>query len=151
MTYRTSSFEHEGHRLVYDEYGSGDSVVVYLHGLLLDSNLNRGIADALADRGNRVVLLDLLGHGRSDSPAPRPNTESTVMRSRSLACSITLGSSAPCLVGCHLAPTSASLLRSSTPNVCRAWCWRCPCWSGRCLQPRLPSCPCCWPPTMGGR
>lgn len=69
MTYRTSSFEHEGHRLVYDEYGSGDSVVVYLHGLLLDSNLNRGIADALADRGNRVVLLDLLGHGRSDSPA----------------------------------------------------------------------------------
>lgn len=69
MTYRTASFEHEGHRLVYDEYGSGDSLVVYMHGLLLDSNLNRGIADALADRGNRVVLLDLLGHGRSDCPA----------------------------------------------------------------------------------
>ena len=69
MTYRTASFEHEGHRLVYDEYGSGDSLVVYMHGLLLDSNINRGIADALADRGNRVVLLDLLGHGRSDCPA----------------------------------------------------------------------------------
>ena len=69
MTYRTASFEHEGHRLVYDEYGVGDHLVVYMHGLLLDSDLNRGIADALADRGNRVVLLDLLGHGRSDSPA----------------------------------------------------------------------------------
>lgn len=38
------------------------------HGLLLDANLNRGIARALAARGNRVVLLDLLGHGRSDKP-----------------------------------------------------------------------------------
>ena len=39
-----------------------------MHGLLLDAELNRGIAGALAERGNRVVLLDLLGHGRSDKP-----------------------------------------------------------------------------------
>jgi pimeloyl-ACP methyl ester carboxylesterase len=62
------SFVHDGHRLVYDVYGEGDQVVVYLHGLLLDSELNRGIAQALAEQGNRVVLLDLLGHGRSDKP-----------------------------------------------------------------------------------
>ncbi len=67
-THRTDSFEHDGHRLVYDEYGSGERLLVYLHGLLLDAELNRGIADALAVRGNRVVLLDLLGHGRSDAP-----------------------------------------------------------------------------------
>lgn len=66
--YRTGTFEHEGCRLVYDEYGSGDRVVVYTHGLLLDSDLNRGIAEAIAQRGYRVVLLDLLGHGRSDRP-----------------------------------------------------------------------------------
>ena len=62
------SFVHDGSRLVYDEYGTGDRVVVYTHGLLLDSQLNRGIAEALAEHGNRVVLLDLLGHGRSDQP-----------------------------------------------------------------------------------
>ncbi len=66
--YRTATFRHEGSELVYDDYGSGDRLVVYLHGLLLDADLNRGIAEALARRGNRVVLLDLLGHGRSDHP-----------------------------------------------------------------------------------
>jgi pimeloyl-ACP methyl ester carboxylesterase len=63
------SFVHRGHRLSYEVHGTGDRLVVYLHGLLLDANLNRGIARALAERGNRVVLLDLLGHGRSDKPA----------------------------------------------------------------------------------
>ncbi len=63
------SFTHQEHRLVYDLYGSASSpVVVYLHGLLLDAELNRGIAQALAEQGYRVVLLDLLGHGRSDKP-----------------------------------------------------------------------------------
>lgn len=66
--YRTSSFVFEGHRLVYDTYGEGERLVVYLHGLLIDSDTNRGIAEALAADGNRVVLLDLLGHGRSDKP-----------------------------------------------------------------------------------
>jgi len=66
--YRTASFVHRGHELVYDTYGDGERLLVYLHGLLLDAELNRGIAGALAERGNRVVLLDLLGHGRSDKP-----------------------------------------------------------------------------------
>jgi pimeloyl-ACP methyl ester carboxylesterase len=66
--YRTSTFAHDGHELVYDVYGKGDHLLVYMHGLLLDADLNRGIAEALAAHGNRVVLLDLLGHGRSDRP-----------------------------------------------------------------------------------
>jgi pimeloyl-ACP methyl ester carboxylesterase len=68
QAYRTESFVHEGHRLVYDVYGEEGPLLVYLHGLLLDADVNRGIAAALADRGHRVVLLDLLGHGRSDAP-----------------------------------------------------------------------------------
>jgi len=43
-------------------------VLVWLHGLLMDANLSRHLARILAARGNRVVLLDLLGHGRSDKP-----------------------------------------------------------------------------------
>lgn len=62
---------HRGHRLVYDDYGGPEAVgapLVYLHGLLLDSDINRGIAEALAGVGRRVILCDLLGHGRSDGP-----------------------------------------------------------------------------------
>jgi pimeloyl-ACP methyl ester carboxylesterase len=65
---RTSWFEHDGRRLVYDVYGDEGPLLVYLHGLLVDSDMNRGIAEAIARRGHRVVLLDLLGHGRSDKP-----------------------------------------------------------------------------------
>ena len=63
------SFTWHGHRLVYDVYGpSAGPLVVYMHGLLFDAELNRGIARAFAERGYRVALLDLLGHGRSDKP-----------------------------------------------------------------------------------
>jgi pimeloyl-ACP methyl ester carboxylesterase len=68
MKYRTSSFVHDGNRLVYDVYGESGPLLVYIHGLLIDSDVNRGIADALAAKGHRVVLVDLLGHGRSDKP-----------------------------------------------------------------------------------
>ncbi len=57
-----------GYRLAYEVYGSGERVLVWLHGLLLDASLSRSLARALAAQGNRVVLLDLLGHGRSDKP-----------------------------------------------------------------------------------
>jgi pimeloyl-ACP methyl ester carboxylesterase len=56
------------YRLSYEVYGSGDRMLVWLHALLFDANLSRGLARRLAARGNRVVLLDLLGHGRSDKP-----------------------------------------------------------------------------------
>lgn len=62
------SFDYQGSRLVYEEHGEGDHVLVYLHGLLMDSGMNRALAQELAARGHRVVLLDLLGHGRSDKP-----------------------------------------------------------------------------------
>jgi pimeloyl-ACP methyl ester carboxylesterase len=56
------------YRLSYEVYGSGDRVFVWLHPLLFDAALGRSLARKLAARGNRVVLLDLLGHGRSDKP-----------------------------------------------------------------------------------
>jgi pimeloyl-ACP methyl ester carboxylesterase len=62
------SFTHAGHRLAYEVHGRGDRVVVLLHAILLDATVNRGLAESIAARGYRVVLLDLLGHGLSDKP-----------------------------------------------------------------------------------
>jgi pimeloyl-ACP methyl ester carboxylesterase len=65
---RTGELLHDGHRLVYDEYGEGPRTVVLLHGLLLSRRMQASVARPLAGRGYRVVCLDLLGHGGSDRP-----------------------------------------------------------------------------------
>jgi pimeloyl-ACP methyl ester carboxylesterase len=62
------TFEHDGHRLAYTVYGAGPRTCVLLHGLLLSQKMHRPLARELARRGNRVITLDLLGHGRSDRP-----------------------------------------------------------------------------------
>lgn len=62
------AFTHDGQRLSYAEYGAGDRPVVLLHGLLLSKRMHEPLARALAARGNRVITLDLLGHGASDRP-----------------------------------------------------------------------------------
>lgn len=62
------TFTHQGQRLSYAEYGSGPRTVVLLHGLLLSKRMHEPLAQALAARGNRVITLDLLGHGESDRP-----------------------------------------------------------------------------------
>lgn len=54
--------------LAYEDHGAGGCVTVLMHGLLLDAGVNRGLARRLAAQGHRVILLDLLGHGRSDRP-----------------------------------------------------------------------------------
>jgi pimeloyl-ACP methyl ester carboxylesterase len=55
-------------RLAYRVYGEGTRVTVLLHGLLFSQRMHVPLARALAERGNRVVTLDLLGHGKSDRP-----------------------------------------------------------------------------------
>jgi pimeloyl-ACP methyl ester carboxylesterase len=78
MSAVTKSFRHEEHRLVYDEYGEGDQVVVLLPGLLFSRRMHEPLAEALAERGNRVLCLDLLGHGDSDRPSEMPNYSMTI-------------------------------------------------------------------------
>src|SRR3989454_5653717 len=62
------SFRHGGQKLAYEIYGEGSRNLVLLPGLLLSSRMHEPLALDLADRGNRVVTLDLLGHGNSDRP-----------------------------------------------------------------------------------
>lgn len=64
----SGSFRHEGQRLCYTEYGSGDRVVVLMHGIMFTRRMHAPLARRLARAGFRVVTLDLLGHGDSDRP-----------------------------------------------------------------------------------
>jgi len=61
-------FRFEDRRIAYSEFGTGSRTVVLIHGLLLSQRMHEPLAKALAARGNRVVTIDLLGHGRSDRP-----------------------------------------------------------------------------------
>jgi pimeloyl-ACP methyl ester carboxylesterase len=83
-----SYFQFEGRRLAYTEFGGGPAAVtvsgtrgrtaksarsqerplILVHGLLLSQNMHWPLAEDLAAHGNRVITLDLLGHGGSDRP-----------------------------------------------------------------------------------
>lgn len=82
------SFRFHGQRIAYTELGGGPAAVttagtrgktsrrapaakrpvILVHGLLLSQKMHRPLAHALAARGNRVITVDLLGHGESDRP-----------------------------------------------------------------------------------
>ncbi|MGH2729723.1 MAG: alpha/beta fold hydrolase [Actinomycetota bacterium] len=66
-----TSFGYEGFSISFEQRGrrkDANRPIVLVHGLLLPRTHNYPLADALADRGNQVLLIDLLGHGESDHP-----------------------------------------------------------------------------------
>jgi len=69
----SESFLHGTRRIAWREYGAGPRAIVLTHGLLMDSRMFTALAPALAARGNRVIAMDMLGHG--DSGQPREMTE----------------------------------------------------------------------------
>src|SRR5690242_15320246 len=82
------TFRFEGQKIAYTEYGGGPAAVtesgargrtarsapakgrplILVHGLLLSQLMHQPLAEDLAARGNRVITVDLLGHGESDRP-----------------------------------------------------------------------------------
>src|ERR1700727_65848 len=83
-----ATFEFEGQQIAYSEYGGGPAAItaqgtrgrtarsskagepplILVHGLLLSQLMHQRLAEDLAARGNRVITVDLLGHGQSDRP-----------------------------------------------------------------------------------
>ncbi len=61
-------FEYDNHRISFDEYGEGDRPLILIHGLLMNRRMFDRLGPEMAERGNRVITVDLLGHGRSDRP-----------------------------------------------------------------------------------
>jgi pimeloyl-ACP methyl ester carboxylesterase len=62
------SFTHRGRRIAFKTYGSGAQTIVLTHGLLMDGRMYAKLAPTLAQRGHRVICVDMLGHGASDQP-----------------------------------------------------------------------------------
>jgi pimeloyl-ACP methyl ester carboxylesterase len=63
-----AELSYQGYRIGFDEYGEGDRPLVLVHGLLMNRHMFEPLGPELARRGNRVICVDLLGHGRSDQP-----------------------------------------------------------------------------------
>ncbi len=59
---------HRGRTIAYREYGTGPRVLVLTHGLLMDSRMYARVAPVIADAGNRVIAVDMLGHGEASQP-----------------------------------------------------------------------------------
>ena len=68
MGFTEGEFDWQGHRLAYSDYGEGERTLVLMHGLLMNGRMFDRLAPEMAARGNRVVTIDVLGHGRSDRP-----------------------------------------------------------------------------------
>jgi pimeloyl-ACP methyl ester carboxylesterase len=66
------NFHYDGFKIAFEQRGRRQGAIerpmVLIHGLLLPRKHHYPLADALAARGNRVILIDLLGHGESDKP-----------------------------------------------------------------------------------
>jgi len=60
--------DYQGHTIRYSDSGDGDQAIVLVHGLLMNRRMFKPLASQLAERGNRVISVDLLGHGDSDQP-----------------------------------------------------------------------------------
>lgn len=82
---RFTSFDGVG--LAYEVRGDGPTALL-LHGFAADSSANwvrPGVADAIAESGRRVVLLDARGHGRSDKPhEPQAYADDAMIRDTQL-------------------------------------------------------------------
>jgi len=68
-----AEFLHEGRRISYDVHGDGERPLVLIHGLLMNRRMFDRLVPVIAERGNTVITIDLLGHGRSDRPPEMVN------------------------------------------------------------------------------
>ena len=55
MPFVEGSFPYHGHRISYDVHGTGDRVLVLVHGLLMNRRMYDELAPEIASRGYRVV------------------------------------------------------------------------------------------------
>jgi pimeloyl-ACP methyl ester carboxylesterase len=131
-----SSFRFQGQRIAYTEYGGGLAAVtkegkrgrtaksapagtrplILIHGLLLSQEMHRPLAEDLAARGNRVITVDLLGHGCSDRPRDMGRYSMRLFAQQLLALLDHLELERAVLMGTSLGANSALELASIAPQ-----------------------------------
>ena len=144
-------FRYEGHRIEFDSYGEGERVLVLIHGLLMNRRMFERLGPALAERGNRVICVDLLGHGRSDRPEDLRLYSMPLFARQVVALLDDLELDSALLAAPRSEPTSPWSWRRTTLSGSAACSSRCRCSTTRCPRSRPPSPRSCSVCEWGGR
>src|SRR5512139_3705700 len=108
-----------GHyELAYEIHGDSGVPCVLLHGLLLDSLMNRDLAARFVTQGYRVILLDLLGHGESDKPSDPRELRIDFFAEQTLALLDHLGIERALVGGVSLGAITALQVAAKAPERC---------------------------------
>jgi pimeloyl-ACP methyl ester carboxylesterase len=111
-------FRYGQHELAYEIHGETGVPCLLMHGLLLDSLLNRDLAERFVAEGYRVILLDLLGHGKSDKPTDPRELRIDFFADHALALLDHLGIEKALIGGASLGAITALQLAAQEPGRC---------------------------------
>jgi pimeloyl-ACP methyl ester carboxylesterase len=134
-----SSFRFKNQRIAYTEYGGGPAAltkagargrtaksspaanrpVILVHGLLLSQEMHRPLAEDLAAHGNRVITVDLLGHGKSDRPRDMWRYSMSIFGEQVLGLMDHLGLEQAVVMGTSLGANTALEIASVAPERLR--------------------------------
>jgi pimeloyl-ACP methyl ester carboxylesterase len=133
------TFRFDGQRIAYTEFGGGPAAVtdtgargrtaraapasgrpvILVHGLLLAQTMHLPLARELAARGNRVITIDLLGHGRSDRPRDMWRYSMSFFAEQVIALMDHLGLDQAVVLGTSLGANTALEIASLAPERLR--------------------------------
>jgi pimeloyl-ACP methyl ester carboxylesterase len=132
-------FRFDGQRIAYTEFGGGPAAltptgkrgrtarsapasarpVIMIHGLLLSQAMNQPLAEDLAARGNRVITVDLLGHGQSERPRDMWRYSMATFAQQTLALMDHLELEQAVVMGTSLGANTALELAAAAPERLR--------------------------------
>lgn len=115
---RTGTFDWKDYQLAYEVWGREGIPCLLMHGILMDSEMNRGLARRFASQGYQVVLLDLLGHGNSDKPTDPREHRIDFYAEQGLACLDHLGIDKALIGGVSLGANTSLHIATTASQRC---------------------------------
>lgn len=115
---RSGRFAWKHYQLAYEVWGNDGIPCLLMHGILMDSEMNRGLARRFVTQGYKVVLLDLLGHGDSDKPTDPREYRTDFYAQQGLACLDHLGIEKALIGGVSLGANTSLQMATMAPQRC---------------------------------